>query len=82
MQEEIPGVVAALPPQRLLRFPAVRARTCLGPTATYALIKRGEFPAPIKVGAASLWVEAEILAWMAARVADRDAARAGQAVAT
>ena len=59
---------------RLLRLPEVEVRVGLGKTAIYALIKEGRFPRPVKLGAASVWVDAEITQWMAALVMHRDAA--------
>jgi prophage regulatory protein len=38
----------------------------------YAGVVAGEFPRPIKDGARSRWVESEVLAWIAARIAERD----------
>lgn len=36
-------------------------------------IKRGEFPAPIRVGSRNVaWLQSEIDAWQAGRVAERD----------
>jgi prophage regulatory protein len=49
---------------RLLRLSEVLRRNGLGRTATYALIARGEFPAPVKSGRASRWVEEEIDEWI------------------
>lgn len=81
MRDETLGVVTALPAPRLLRFPQVRDRTGIGPTKCYELIKQGKFPAPVKVGAASFWVEHEVEGFISSRIAERDAARAEQAVA-
>jgi prophage regulatory protein len=54
----------------LLRLPAVLARTALSRSAMYALAQRGEFPKPVKVQRrASAWVEAEVDAWIAQRIA-------------
>lgn len=60
----------------ILRRREVEARTGLGCSTIYDGIKAGTFPAPIQLGPKSVgWVEAEIVAWLAARVAARDAAR-------
>jgi prophage regulatory protein len=40
----------------------------------YGLIKDGLFPRPVKVGQKRAWVEIEVHAWIAARIAERDAA--------
>jgi prophage regulatory protein len=64
-----------LEPQMILRCPQVQAKTGLSHASLYRLIAKGAFPKPIKLGErASGWVEAEIDAWLAARVAARDVA--------
>jgi prophage regulatory protein len=58
----------------LLRLPQVKARTGLSRSEVYRRIAAGDFPAPIKLGErASAWAEHEVTAWIAARIADRDA---------
>lgn len=55
---------------RILRFSAVSARTGLGRTTIYALIKRGEFPAQVQLTTHAVgWRESAIDAWIAARAA-------------
>jgi prophage regulatory protein len=49
---------------RFLKLPDVQAKIGLKKTEIYARIKAGEFPAPIKLGTASRWVEDELDAWM------------------
>ncbi|HJV62987.1 MAG TPA: AlpA family phage regulatory protein [Albitalea sp.] len=49
---------------RLLHIDEVRQRTGLGRTSTYALIARGQHPAPIKVGRRSMWLDCEIDGWI------------------
>ena len=64
-------------PAKLLRLPEVIERCALGKTAIYARIRATPrtFPAPVPLGGGCVaWVEAEIEAWIAARVAERDAA--------
>lgn len=40
----------------------------------HRLIRKGEFPRPVKLGAGSnAWIESEIDAWLRARVEQRDA---------
>jgi prophage regulatory protein len=51
---------------RLLRLPDVQARVPLHRATIYAMVKAGEFPAPRKLGTASLWPEDEIDAWVVA----------------
>jgi prophage regulatory protein len=61
-------------PDRLLRFPAVAEMVGLKTTAIYGAVRRGEFPRPVKFGRASAWPESEVLAWIEARKAERNAA--------
>jgi prophage regulatory protein len=43
-------------------------------------IRRGEFPAPIRVGTRNVaWLKSEIEAWEAERVAERDSKRTASA---
>lgn len=52
-----------------LRLPAVQARTGLSRSGIYQLVRRGEFPLPIKLGRrASAWLESEVSAWIEARI--------------
>ena len=54
----------------MLRLPAVKSRVGLGRSSIYAAVKRGEFPAPVKLlgGRASGWIESEIDAFLTARI--------------
>ena len=49
---------------RLLRLPDVMQRVNLGKTTIYALVKRDEFPAPVKAGRTSLWRSDSIERWI------------------
>ena len=40
-------------------------------TQVYAMIRDGEFPAPVKLGKSSRWVESEIDDWIDARIQSR-----------
>jgi prophage regulatory protein len=40
----------------------------------YLLISKNQFPRPIKVGRASMWLRSEVVAWVSARVIERDSA--------
>ena len=62
--------------EAFLRLPAVMQRVGYSKSRLYALISRGEFPQPIRIGQrASAWLESEVDAWIAARVnASRGAA--------
>lgn len=55
-------------PVRLIRKPELLGMVGLGNTSLYDLIKRGEFPAPLRLSARSVaWREDEVQAWIAAR---------------
>jgi prophage regulatory protein len=56
---------------RLIRLPAVQQRVGMGRTAVYELIKAGKFPRPVKVGAASAWIDIEITRWIEQLAASR-----------
>jgi prophage regulatory protein len=61
-------------PQVILRLPAVKARTGLPTSTLYASIQRGTFPKPVSLSAKSVgWPAHEIDAWIADRIAARDA---------
>lgn len=67
------------PPGRFLRLSDVKLTTGLSRSHIYQLAAKGEFPKPIKLGEkASAWIESEVQAWMASRIADsrRDTAKA------
>lgn len=54
----------------ILRRNQVEVRTGLPRSSLYDRIKRGDFPAPIPLGARSVgWLEHEVDAWLADRVA-------------
>lgn len=52
----------------------VRDRVGMHPSTIYAEIKAGRFPAPVKLGRSSRWVESEIDNYIAARIAERNKA--------
>lgn len=56
----------------LIRFEVVLRRTSLGRTKIYELISKGDFPEPLKVGAASLWRDDEISGWIDSLSSSRD----------
>ena len=61
--------------ERILRLPAVKARTGLGRSTLYDAMARGDFPQPMKLGLRAVgWIEAEVDAWVEARKAQRKAA--------
>lgn len=69
-----PALEEASPSVRLLRLPDVMRRIGMKRTAVYALMKEGSFPAPVKVGGASAWVDYEITQWIEGLMAARSPA--------
>lgn len=64
----------ANPAPRLLRAEAVCELTGLTRRSLSNKVAAGRFPAPVLLDARQLaWVEGEVLAWIAERVADRNA---------
>lgn len=61
--------------ERLIQIRDVIARVGLRKSALYARIAADTFPRPVKDGNTSLWVEAEVDGWIAARIAARDMGR-------
>ena len=58
----------------LLRLREVCRRTCKSRSEIYRRIAAGDFPQPVKLGErASAWPEHEVNAWIASRIAARDA---------
>ena len=58
----------------LLRMREVCRRTGKGRSEIYRRIAAGDFPSPVKLGErASAWPEHEVTAWIASRIAARDA---------
>lgn len=65
---------------RILRLPAVMAQTGLARSTVYLHIKQGAFPAPINIGPNSVgWLESDLDAWFAERIANRNAMEVGHA---
>jgi prophage regulatory protein len=58
---------------RFLKVREVTASVGLSRAMIYRLMREGRdpFPSPIKIGAASVWVEREVVAWKARRVETR-----------
>lgn len=67
-----PGAI----PERLIRLPIVLGMVGLGRTAVLDRVKAGAFPAPVKVGRATLWRESEVSGWVVAQVRQSREARA------
>lgn len=58
--------------RRMLRLPNVLLRVGLGRSHVLAMVKSGDFPAPVKLGARAVaWVESEVNAWIEARINSR-----------
>ncbi len=56
--------------ERLIRWPEVKQRIGYSRSQIHLLISRGEFPAPVKLGArASAWLQSSIDDWISGRVA-------------
>lgn len=65
---------------KILRLPDVMSRLRLSRSTIYAKIAAGEFPRPVELGPNSRgWVEAEIVDWVAAKLAARNAVAGGAA---
>ena len=53
---------------RLLNRAEVEAKTGLGRSTIYRLMRRGEFPTPIRIGPRAVrWPQSELDAWLASR---------------
>jgi len=54
---------------KLLRLPSVKERTGFRKSHLYEMIRRGEFPAPLKIGRRSVaWDSAAVEAWIRSRI--------------
>jgi prophage regulatory protein len=54
---------------RFMRLPEVLALCGKSRSSVYAAIKKGEFPAPVKLSTrSSAWIRSEIAAWAESRV--------------
>jgi prophage regulatory protein len=58
---------------RIIRLPEVMFMVGMKKTAIYDKIKEGAFPAPLKIGRMSGWLESDVQQWIAA-VAEEHAA--------
>jgi excisionase family DNA binding protein len=63
---------------RLLTVREVAAKLSMSQRWVYKQIRSGGFPAPIRLGFSSRWVEAEVDAWVRTQCRTRDAARSGE----
>jgi prophage regulatory protein len=70
-------------PISFLRLKQVKERTGLGRSSIYAQISAGKFPAQINLGARAVgWVDEDISAWMARRIAESRCGIAARATTT
>lgn len=68
--DQHPSACASQAPQRVVRMPTVTGRTGLSRSHIYAEIRGGRFPTPVALGARAVgWLESEIDAWIARRIA-------------
>lgn len=67
---EQPPTLRLLPLTSPHAGPCVRDKVGMHQATIYGLIKTAGFPAPIKVGRRSLWIEREVDAWILNRVKD------------
>ena len=57
-------------PIRIVRLPAVQARTGLGRSTIYVRLAEGSFPRPVQLGARAVgWIEAEVDEWIRKQIA-------------
>lgn len=63
---------------RLLTVREVSAKLSMSQRWVYKQIRSGGFPAPIRLGFSSRWVEGEVDAWVRTQCRTRDAARSGE----
>lgn len=75
LSESAPTSTHAATLRRLLRLPACLHATGLGRTAWLDLVKAKKAPQPVKIGRATMWVEAEVSAFIEERI---KASRGGQ----
>ncbi len=60
------------PARRFIKLPLVKDYTSFSTSEIYRRIAAGTFPAQVNLGPKSVaWIEAEILAWCEARIAER-----------
>ncbi|GKX43109.1 transcriptional regulator [Pectobacterium carotovorum subsp. carotovorum] len=60
----------------LIRLSGVMKKTGLKKSWIYLLMKQGDFPQTVKIGARSVaWVESEVNDWIAARISQRGEAK-------
>jgi predicted DNA-binding transcriptional regulator AlpA len=69
-EPQMPGDATRNAPIRMLRLAQVATMTGLSKAKVYELQSRGDFPQRVQLTAGRVaWVEAEVQAWLAARIA-------------
>jgi prophage regulatory protein len=64
-----PMTVTPARPGQLIRLPRVMEITCLSKSSTYAKVKDGTFPAPVRLSARMVaWRETDVYRWVSERV--------------
>ncbi|RAO75787.1 helix-turn-helix transcriptional regulator [Dyella jiangningensis] len=58
--------------KRFIKLDQVKQMTSLSRAAIYKRIAHGAFPAQVKLGATSVWLESEIEGWIQRKVDERD----------
>lgn len=51
-----------------LRMPKLAEKVQMSPAWIYDRIRQGTFPAPIKLGHSSIWIESEVDQWFAEQI--------------
>jgi prophage regulatory protein len=72
IEEAVGQIISAINRPSLMRMPEVERRTGLKKSALYAQIKNKKFPAPVRMGELTGFVESEVESWIEARIRERD----------
>ena len=63
----------AIKDKKIMRRPEVEAVTGNSRSSIYAMMARGDFPKPVKIGARSVgWVTSDIEAWLDQRMSNTE----------
>lgn len=63
----------AIEDKKIMRRPEVEAVTGNSRSSIYAMMSRGDFPKPVKIGARSVgWVTSDIEAWLDQRMSNTE----------
>ena len=67
--------------KRFMKLDELKTTTGLSRSSIYDKVKKGDFPAPVKLGERSVaWVAEEVDLWLDARIADRNGKGTGRGV--